>query len=165
MLLVKKIPMFYPFFMSKKGMSITSTAISDRGRIPSIYTCDGEDINPPLEFHDVPEEAQSLTLIVEDPDSPGKTWVHWVLFNINPNVRRISEDSVPAGSSETVTDFGSKGYGGPCPANGIHRYNFKLFALDTTLDLTEDVTRDEIEESMEGHIIEKAELTGLYSRE
>jgi len=148
-----------------KQMTVSSPAFNDNGRIPPVYTCDGEDINPTLEFHDVPEEAHSLTLIVEDPDSPGKTWVHWVLFNINPHTNILHEDSVPDGAIETVTDFGNKGYGGPCPANGIHRYKFKLFALDTLLDLTEDVTRDEIEDAMENHILESAELTGLYTRE
>lgn len=148
-----------------KQMTISSPVFSDNGRIPSVYTCDGEDINPALEFHDVPEEAHSLTLIVEDPDSPGKTWVHWVLFNINPHTKILHEDSVPEEAVETVTDFGNKGYGGPCPVNGIHRYKFKLFALDTLLDLTEDVTREEIEDAMENHIIESAELTGLYTRE
>ena len=148
-----------------KQMTLTSSAFQDRGQIPSKYTCDGEDINPPLEVQNVPEDAQSLALIVEDPDSPGKTWVHWVVFNISPHTTRIMEDSVPIGASGVVTDFGSSGYGGPCPASGIHRYSFKLFALDDFLDLTEDVTREEIEQAMSGHVIEKAELTGLYTRE
>lgn len=146
-------------------MSITSPVFGDREKIPSDYTCDGEDINPPLTFQDVPDDAQSLTLIVEDPDSPGKTWTHWAVFNIDPHTTEIPEDSVPPDATETVTDFGEKGYGGPCPATGVHRYSFKLFALDTTLSLTEDATREEIAEAMEGHIIEQAELTGLYTRE
>ncbi len=146
-------------------MTLTSSAFQDRGQIPSKYTCDGEDVNPPLEIQNVSEDAQSLALIVEDPDSPGKTWVHWVVFNISPTITRIHEDSVPIGAEEVVTDFGNSGYGGPCPASGIHRYNFKLFALDCRLELTEDVTRDEIEQAMSGHILEKAELTGLYTRE
>ena len=148
-----------------KHLILTSSAFQDKGHIPSKYTCDGEDVNPPLEIQNVPEDAQSLALIVEDPDSPGKTWVHWVLFNISPHITRIHEDSVPVGAQETVTDFGNSGYGGPCPTSGVHRYNFKLFALDEMLDLTEDVTREEIEHAMAGHIIEKAELTALYTRE
>lgn len=146
-------------------MSVTSPAFEHNTKIPSNYTCDGEDINPPLEFVNVPEEAQSLVLIVEDPDSVGKTWTHWVVFNISPQLIKLEEDTVPRGAVETVTDFGNKGYGGPCPANGIHRYNFKLLALDTILDYTEDITRDELLEGIEKNIIETAELTGLYSRE
>lgn len=148
-----------------KQMTLTSPEFGEKEKIPSKYTCDGEDVNPPLEFNNVSEDAQSLTLIVEDPDAPGKTWVHWVVFNISPRTTAVSEDSVPGRGTEAVTDFGEMGYGGPCPPAGTHRYNFKLYALDTMLDLTEDVTRAEIEHSMEGHILEKAELTGLYSRE
>lgn len=146
-------------------MTISSPEFTDKGKMPSKYTCDGEDINPPLIFGNVPEDTQSLALIVDDPDAPGKTWLHWIVFNIPPHTSHISEDSVPVGADEAVTDFGHKGYGGPCPPTGIHRYNFKLYALDTTLDVTEDITKEEIEHAMEGHILDKAELTGLYSRE
>lgn len=148
-----------------KQMTLTSPAFGENEKIPAVYTCDGEDINPPLIFENVPEDSHSLTLIVEDPDSPGKTWVHWLVFNIDPHSTGIGEDSIPKAAVETVTDFGNKGYGGPCPSSGTHRYNFKLYALDTTLDVTEDVTREEIEEAMVGHIIDSAELTGIYSRE
>jgi hypothetical protein len=148
-----------------KQITITSPAFEDRGKIPSKYTCDGEDINPPLDFENVPEDTQSLVLIVEDPDAPGKTWVHWVVFNISPTTTHIAEDSVPGRGIEAVTDFGHAGYGGACPPSGTHRYYFKLFALDTELDVTEDVNKAEIEHAMEGHIMEKAELVGLYSRE
>lgn len=148
-----------------KQLNISSSAFADRGKIPSKYTCDGEDVNPPLVFENVPEDAQSLVLIVEDPDAPGKTWVHWVVFNISPHVSGISEDSVPSGGMEAVTDFGKAGYGGACPPSGTHRYYFKLYALDTTLDVTEDVTREELEHAMQRHILDKAELVGLYSRE
>ena len=148
-----------------KQMILTSPVFADKGIIPSQYTCDGEDINPPLVFSNVPEDASSLVLIVKDPDAPGKTWVHWVVFNIDPATVRVLDDSVPGRGIEAVTDFGNKGYGGPCPSNGMHRYNFKLFALDTTLDLTEDVTLVELENAMAHHIMEEAELTALYSRE
>lgn len=146
-------------------MKITSSAFSDHGTIPHEYTCDGEDISPPLYFENVPDEAQSLTLIVEDPDAPGKTWVHWVVVNIDPATTRVLEDSVPTGGFEAMTDFGHTGWGGPCPPTGPHRYYFKLYALDTTLDITEDITREEVENAMEGHILEKAELVAIYSRE
>ena len=148
-----------------KQLSITSPAFGEKGKIPPKYTCDGEDVNPPLVFENVPDDAQSLTLIVEDPDAPGKTWVHWVVFNISPHTTTVGEDSIPQNGIETVTDFGQQGYGGPCPPTGTHRYYFKLYALDTTLDITEDVTREEIDHAMEGHILDKSELIGLYSRE
>jgi Raf kinase inhibitor-like YbhB/YbcL family protein len=148
-----------------KKMSISSPEFSDKGTIPSMFTCDGEDINPPLRFENVPEDAVSIALLVEDSDSVGKDWLHWAVFNIDPSTTVIHDDSVPRGSIEVMTDFGTKGYGGPCPANGIHRYHFKLFALDSILDITEDVTMDEIKQMLDDHTISKAELTGLYSRE
>lgn len=151
--------------IAMKQLIIKSSAFVDKGRIPATYTCDGEDINPPLLFENVPDDARSLTLIVEDPDAPGKTWVHWVVFNISADTTHINEDSVPQGAVEAMTDFGNVGYGGPCPPQGVHRYHFKLYALDTVLDLTEDVTLEEIRHAMERHIIEEAELVGLYSRE
>lgn len=146
-------------------MQIASHAFVNNGKIPNKYTCDGEDVNPPLEFFDVPEEAQSLALIVEDPDSPGKTWMHWIIFNIKGSTTGIPEDTVPNGAIEAVTDFGNTGYGGPCPTTGTHRYRFKLYALNTFLDLSEDTTRDELIAAMDGHVIDEAELTGLYTRE
>lgn len=147
-----------------KQMRILSPVFADHGTIPTEYTCDGEDISPPLIFENVPEDAQSLTLIVEDPDAPGKTWVHWVVVNIDPTVTKVLEDSIPRDGMEAMTDFGHTGWGGPCPPSGPHKYLFKLYALDTTLDVTEDITRAEVEQAMERHIIEKAELVGIYSR-
>ena len=146
-------------------MKIISPAFANNGNIPNTYTCDGEDISPPLEFVDVPEETTTLVLIVEDPDAIGKDWVHWIVFNIDPHTTKVHEDSIPTDGIQAVTDFGHDGYGGPCPPSGIHRYLFKLYALGTTLHVTEDVTKPELEHAMEGHIIEKAELIGLYSRE
>ena len=148
-----------------KHLLILSTEFQNNSTIPTKYTCDGEDVNPPLDFLNVPEDTQSLTLIVEDPDAPGKTWVHWLVFNISPHVTHIVEDSIPSKGEEGVTDFGKAGYGGPCPPNGPHRYYFKLYALDQKLDLTEDVRKEEIEHAMLGHIIEKAELIGIYARD
>jgi len=148
-----------------KHLAITSPQFGDRGNIPSKYTCDGEGKNPPLAFDNIPHETKSLALIVEDPDSVGKTWIHWVLFNVNPATSFIPEQSIPSRSIQGVNDFGKSGYGGPCPAKGTHRYCFKLFALDVVLEETEDVTREELGKAMEGHILEQAELVGLYSRE
>jgi Raf kinase inhibitor-like YbhB/YbcL family protein len=154
---------FYSIFV--KQLSISSPAFTDKGNIPLKYTCDGEDVNPPLTFENIPEETKSLTLLVEDPDSLGKTWLHWALYNIDPKNEKIHEDSKPLSSSECMTDFGNIGYGGPCPAKGVHRYVFKLFALDDTLDLTEDSKLDEIYSAMENHIIDQAQMTGLYTRD
>jgi hypothetical protein len=145
-------------------MTITSPAFKNNKHIPAKYTCDGENVNPPLEIKDVPGNAQSLVLISDDPDAPGGTWVHWTVWNIDPKTTEIAENSVPEGAVEGVTDFGKPGYGGPCPPPGTHRYFFKLFALDTKLDLSENTTAKDLEAAMEGHIIEKAELIGLYRR-
>lgn len=148
-----------------KHLILKTPAFSDKGLIPPEYTCDGEDINPPFVFENVPEDAQSLVFLVEDPDSQGKTWLHWGIFNIDPHATGIHEDATPMGGTECMSDFGHIGYGGPCPAQGIHRYNFKLFALDDTLDLSEDSTLNEIYSAMDGHVLEEAKITGLYSRE
>lgn len=146
-------------------MKITSSAFSNNTKIPAKYTCDGENINPSLSFLDVPESTKSLVLIVDDPDAPSKTWVHWVVYNINPDVTEIEKDSVPEDSIEGITDFGKPGYGGPCPPSGTHRYFLKLYALDTILDLPQNATKQMVEDKMEKHIIDKAELIGLYSRD
>lgn len=146
-------------------MRIISPAFTHNQNIPNKYTCDGEDVNPPLVFLDIPEDAQSLALVVEDPDAPGKVWVHWVVFNIDPHKRGIGEDSVSEDSIEGVTDFGHTGYSGPCPPEGPHRYFFKLYALSSMLDANEDITKQELDHLMEGYVIEKAELIGLYARE
>ena len=144
-------------------MKITSSAFENRGQIPSKYTCDGEDINPPLKFENVPERAQALALIADDPDAPSGTWVHWTVWNMPVSTTGIDEGNKPAGV-EGMTSFGSKGYGGPCPPSGSHRYFFKLYALDTELDLDMDADKEALEYAMQGHIIEQTELTGNYSR-
>jgi len=147
-------------------MKITSPVFKNNAQIPSKYTCDGENINPPLEISEVPEGAKSLVLIVDDPDATrGFTWLHWTLWNIKPDTKEISENSIPQGAIEGKTDFGKSGWGGPCPPSGSHRYFFKLFALNAVLDLSDSASLDEIQKAMEGHILEKAELIGLYSRE
>ena len=145
-------------------MQIASDAFDNKHNIPAKFTCDGEDINPPLDFSEVPDEAKSLVLINDDPDAPEQTWVHWIVWNIDPSTEYIEENSIPAGSVEGVTSFGKRGYGGPCPPSGEHRYFFKLYALDIELDLPEDADKAELEEAMDGHIIDEAEFIGLYSR-
>ncbi len=145
-------------------MKITSTAFLHGKPIPTKYTCDGEDINPELHFSDVPNEAVTLALILDDPDAPGKTWTHWVLWNIAPAEKGVGEGEVPEGCIEGLTSFGRPGYGGPCPPSGTHRYFFKLYALDVRLDLLAETTKKGIETAMAGHVIEQAELMGTYAR-
>lgn len=145
-------------------MQIKSSAFEHNEQIPAKYTCDGENINPPLEFLDVPENAKSLVLIMDDPDAPMGTWVHWTVWNIDPATIEIVENSVPAGAQEGKTSFGKSGYGGPCPPSGTHRYFFKLYALATMLELSSDADKSKLESTMQGHILDRAELIALYKR-
>jgi Raf kinase inhibitor-like YbhB/YbcL family protein len=140
------------------------SVFNDNERIPPKYTCDGKDVNPPLEFIDVPKNAKSLLLIVDDPDSPSGIFTHWVLWNIPSNTKSIKENSVPAGAREGTNDFGNVEYGGPCPHSGTHRYMFKIYALDIELNSSEGLTKKSIENATKEHIIDKAILTGLYSK-
>ncbi|RLG33782.1 YbhB/YbcL family Raf kinase inhibitor-like protein [Methanosarcinales archaeon] len=142
-------------------MRLTSTVFDYGGRIPQKYTCDGEDINPPLVIEDVPADAKTLVLIVDDPDAPMGTWDHWIVWNI-PVIDRIEEDSVPG--TVGVNSWGRNDYGGPCPPSGEHRYFFKLYALDTTLNLDTNSTKKDLERAMEGHVIAQTDLIGVYSR-
>ncbi|MEX1297983.1 MAG: YbhB/YbcL family Raf kinase inhibitor-like protein, partial [Desulfotignum sp.] len=149
-------------------MKLTSTAFNQGERIPSIYTCDGDNINPPLEITGVPHEAQSLVLIMDDPDVPKSLredgmWDHWVVFNIPPDTRTIEENTEPEGTPGIGTNE-ETGYFGPCPPDREHRYFFKLFALDTRLDLPEKSTKALVEEAMAGHVLFHAELMGTYER-
>jgi len=145
-------------------LTISSSAFEPEQMIPKQYTCDGGNINPSLIIKGAPSEARSLTLIVDDPDAPNGTWVHWVVWNIDPTAKEISENSVPAGSVEGITSFGKPGYGGPCPPSGTHRYFFKLYALDTILDIPASSKKEELEKAMQGHIVDQAELMGTYAR-
>ena len=145
-------------------MKISSAAFENNSLIPSKYTCEGQERNPPLEFRDVPEDTKSLVLIVDDPDAPMKTWIHWTIWNIDAKTTEISESSCPKGAVEGITSFGRTGYGGPCPPSGTHRYFFKLFALDKMLDLSPNSYIRDIESAIEGHLIQKAELFGLYKK-
>jgi len=145
------------------GLKISSTAFSNNGFIPSEYTCDGEDTSPELTISNVPKMTKSIALIMDDPDAPMKTFVHWVVWNIPPDkmsLRKGETLSEPQGT----TDFGKTGYGGPCPPSGVHRYFFKIYALDTMLDFEAGSTKADLEKAMQDHIIEKAELVGKYSR-
>ncbi len=145
-------------------MKIQSPAFNSNESIPAKYTCDGENIGPPLAISEVPDGAQSLALISDDPDAPNGDWVHWLVWNIDPATQVIEENGVPQGSTEGVTSFGKPGYGGPCPPSGTHRYFFKLYALDTMLDLGPDAKKSQVLQAMDGHILEQAEIIGKYSR-
>lgn len=148
---------------------LTSTAFPDGQTIPSRYTCEGEDISPELSWGLPPSGTKAFALISDDPDAPRGTWVHWVVYNIPSSVRQLSEAfpkdaELPDGTRQGMTDFGRIGYGGPCPPSGIHRYFFKLYALERTLPLPPGVTAKELEESMYGHVLAEAKLLGTYRR-
>ena len=144
-------------------LKLTSSAFGNNGEIPSQYTCDGEGINPAFEISGVDANAKSLVLIMDDPDAPSGTWDHWVKFNISTSTTKIKEASEPDGVSGVGTS-GNKDYLGPCPPDREHRYFFKLFSLDTELELGEGATKKEVESAMERHILQKAELIGRYER-
>nr|WP_305891119.1 YbhB/YbcL family Raf kinase inhibitor-like protein [Methanolobus chelungpuianus] len=143
------------------GMLISSSAFDNGSQIPVRYTCDGENINPPLEFGNIPEGTESLVLIIDDPDAPSGSFTHWVVWDIPP-VSRIDENSVPG--TVGMNSFGQTAYGGPCPSSGMHRYQFMVFALDTELNLTGRASADQIEGSMQDHILAQGLLTGRYGR-
>lgn len=145
-------------------MKLSSSVFENNQLIPAKYTCDGEDINPPLQISEVPEGTKSLALIIDDPDAPMGTWDHWIVWNINPSVSFIKENSVPEGGVQGMNDFGKQPYGGPCPPSGTHRYFFKLYALDKELELDSSSKKEVLERAMEGHILDKAELVGLYKK-
>ena len=144
-------------------MKLSSQTFENSGSIPLEYTCDGADVSPPLTFSDVPENAESLALIMDDPDAPMGTWVHWLIWNIPPNTTGFSKGENII-FLQGKNDFGKLYYGGPCPPSGTHRYYFKLYALDTMLDLTAGATKKQLEDAMKGHIVEEAQLMGTYSR-
>lgn len=143
---------------------LTSPAFNHGSQIPSKYTCDGENINPHLVIHGVPERAKSLALLMEDPDAPAGLWVHWVVWDISPETKEIREHTTPNGALEGINSGGEQRYEGPCPPPGMHRYFFRLFALDSRLKLPEDSTKETLETAMVGHILATAELMGTYAR-
>jgi len=142
-------------------LKVSSSAFKDHEAIPEKFTCDGENINPALQIKDLPEGTQSLALIVDDPDAPGKTWVHWLVWNVKP-VNQISQHNIPG--IEGINDFNQHHYGGPCPPSGTHRYFFKVYALDSLLNLSENSRKADLEAAMEGHILAAGELVGTYSK-
>jgi Raf kinase inhibitor-like YbhB/YbcL family protein len=152
------------------SFELTSPAFAPEEAIPQQYSCDGEDISPPLEWTDPPEGTQSFALIVDDPDAPAGIWVHWVLYNLPGEARGLAEGvppdaELPDGSRHGENSWGRTDYGGPCPPSGTHRYFFKLYALDTVLDLDAGASKETLLETMEGHILAQAETMGVYSRQ
>ena len=146
-----------------RGMKLTSPKFACNAKIPPQFTRDGADVNPALEITGVPDAAKSLVLIVDDPDAPAGTWVHWVVYDIPPAVKRIEQDSVPGTQGRNSSN--KLNYGGPSPPSGTHRYFFKLYALDHTTGLKEGATKQQVEAAMDGHILAQAELVGLYQRQ
>ncbi|MFD0975565.1 YbhB/YbcL family Raf kinase inhibitor-like protein [Salinimicrobium gaetbulicola] len=142
-------------------IKVSSTAFSGNSEIPEKYTCDGENVNPPLRFDHLPETTKSLALIVDDPDAPAGTWDHWVVWNIEP-AKELAENSIPG--EEGKNSFKQNHYGGPCPPSGTHRYFFKVYALDSKLDLDKDSEKEDLEKAMQGKILSSGELIGLYSK-
>lgn len=146
-------------------MNIISPAFKNKDRIPEKYTCDGININPPLFISDVPIGAKSLALVVEDLDAPFGIFIHWIICNIDPGTTEIKENSIPKGAKLVLNDLKKLNYGGPCPPSGIHRYVFKLYALNTRLVLQQDISIDEFRKILKSYTITKANCVGLYSRD
>lgn len=144
-----------------KLLEISSPAFQNDGLIPMKYTCDGDNYNPPLDIDKIPVEAKCLVLIVDDPDAPAGTWVHWIVWNI-PVTHHIRENEIHG--TEGINDFQRQKYGGPCPPSGLHRYFFKVYALDTLLNLPALTDKGSLEKAMSEHIIAFGELVGLYKR-
>ncbi len=144
-------------------MKLTSPEFMHNENIPKEFTCDSSDVSPPLVISDVPKNAKTLALIMDDPDAPIGTFVHWVVWNIPSDTKQIKKGEEPSGI-QGKTGFGRGGYGGPCPPSGTHRYFFKLYALDAELGIPKGSSKKELENAMEGHIIGKTELVGNYKR-
>ncbi|HUJ24392.1 MAG TPA: YbhB/YbcL family Raf kinase inhibitor-like protein [Myxococcales bacterium] len=154
-------------------LTITSPAFANGASIPSLFTCEGKDVSPALEFGGAPQGAKSLALVVHDPDAPDPKaprtdWVHWVLYNLPPDCKGlpqgVAENALPAGTLPGLNDWKRTGYGGPCPPVGRHRYFFELFALNTKLDDLGTPTRQRLERALSGHVLGKAELLGTYEK-
>ncbi len=150
-------------------ISVASSAFKEGEMIPGKYTCDGDDISPPIDWSGIPKEAKSVAMISDDPDAPRGTWVHWVIYNIPPHAKGLpenipSKESLEDGALQGINDSHQAGYGGPCPPSGVHRYYFKVYALDTKLSLKPGVTKKALEDAMKGHILSEGQLMGRYKR-
>ncbi|MGA7096436.1 MAG: YbhB/YbcL family Raf kinase inhibitor-like protein [Acidimicrobiia bacterium] len=147
---------------SAELMTLSSPVFEEQGAIPSEYTCDGEDVSPPLHVEGLPTAAVSLALIVDDPDAPSGTWVHWVSYDLPP-IADIARAADPLGTAG-VNSWGETGYRGPCPPSGAHHYVFHVFALDTELGLSEGASKQDVMDAIGGHVLGSAEMTGIYGR-
>lgn len=150
-------------------MILESTAFADEGTIPRRYTCDGEDVSPPLDWRNPPDGVESYALTVDDPDAPRGTWVHWIVLDLPPSATSLAENAsglacLPDGATEGANGWGNRGYGGPCPPSGTHRYFFRLFALDRVLHLGPEATAADLDRAREGHVLAEATLMGRYGR-
>jgi Raf kinase inhibitor-like YbhB/YbcL family protein len=151
-------------------MRLTTTAFQPGGDIPSVHTCDSSDVSPALAWADAPDATQSFALIVDDPDAPAGDWVHWVVFNLPATTRALPGGLAPgakliSGGRQGRNDFGRVAYGGPCPPPGpAHHYHFKLYALDTIVDLPSGASKADLQEAMQDHVLAQAELIGRYRR-
>lgn len=156
--------------VNKMSITITSPAFKEGGMIPKKYSCDGEDISPPLRWENIPENTKSIALISDDPDAPVGTWIHWVIYNIPPETSELGEN-IPTdnvlndGTIQGKNDWDRIGYGGPCPPGGTHRYFFKIYALDSVLELKPGATKNELLGAMQGHILAEGQLMGKYKRD
>ena len=146
---------------AKATLKLSSSEFEHEGYIPVKYTCQGENINPPISIEGIPKETKSLALVMEDPDAPGGIFDHWAVWNIRPT-KTIKEDSMPGRIAKN--SIGDYSYTGPCPPSGTHRYFFKIYALDTLLDLEKDVDKKMLEQAVQGHILAYGELMGLYRK-
>ena len=145
------------------SISITSPSFQSGGDIPTKFTCNGTNVSPELQISSVPNEAKSVVLIVDDPDAPRGLFTHWIVWNIDPKTTRVAENSAPTAGVQGTNDFGKRNYGGPCPPSGMHRYFFKIFALDTKLELKPSARRAELDAAMRGHVLTQGELMARYS--
>jgi len=143
---------------------VSSPAFENSGTIPKKYGCEGDNVNPSLRIDHVPAEAKSLAIVFDDLDAPRGTYVHWILWNIDPKTKEIKENSVPEGAVHGTNDFKKQNYGGPCPPTRPHRYVFKIYALDRPLSLGSNSTKPDLEKAMEGHILSQTQLRGTYKR-
>ncbi|NIA16910.1 MAG: YbhB/YbcL family Raf kinase inhibitor-like protein [Planctomycetes bacterium] len=151
-------------------LTVTSPAFTEGSMIPSKYTCDGRNISPLLKWDNVPSGTKTFALISDDPDAPVGVWVHWVMWNIPADTKELAENlptekNLPDGSKQGITDFQRHGYGGPCPPSGTHRYYFKVYALDTELDLPNTATKKDLLKAIQGHILAQGQLMGKYKKQ
>ena len=163
------LPSQSPEEVAEMTFKLTSTAFAEGNPIPARYSCQGEDVSPPLAWQDAPTGTQSFALIMDDPDAPGGTWVHWIVYNLPAHVNALPEGvtaqkGLPQGALQGRNSWGRNDYGGPCPPSGTHRYFFKLYALDSMLNLPPGASKEDVLHAMEGHLLAEAQLMGTYRK-